>query len=67
MRRKYEPDLIDSFEALRRKRVKTRPVFDVSRTSPSERVQVAYNDVSGLRTRFFMFHFSSVTISKPKS
>lgn len=65
MRRKYEPDLIDSFEALRRKRVKTRPVFDVSRTSPSERVQVAYNDVSGLRTRFFMFHFSSVTISKP--
>lgn len=55
MRRKYEPEILDSFEHLRRKqqRVK-RP--EVVQYSSELKVQVAYNDVGVL----FMFSMGAL-------
>ncbi|KAG6451033.1 hypothetical protein O3G_MSEX006889 [Manduca sexta] len=48
MRRKYEPDLLDSFESLRRKRVKPRAVCSEPASNAfhecTDKVTVAYND-----------------------
>ena len=52
MRRKYEPELLDSFENIRRKqRTKRTEVNDYERR---DKVTVAYNDVSA---RFLCFFF----------
>ncbi|XP_045762955.1 myb protein isoform X5 [Maniola jurtina] len=45
MRRKYEPDLLDSFETLRRKQMRTKRPEQVS-DERRERVVVAFNDSS---------------------
>ncbi|KAJ8708760.1 hypothetical protein PYW08_010142 [Mythimna loreyi] len=43
MRRKYEPDLLDSFESLRRKQTRVKLTQPDSSVAP-DKVQVAYND-----------------------
>ncbi|KAJ8708407.1 hypothetical protein PYW07_010532 [Mythimna separata] len=44
MRRKYEPDLLDSFESLRRKQTRVKLNRDLDSSVAPEKVQVAYND-----------------------
>ncbi|XP_047036496.1 transcriptional activator Myb isoform X2 [Helicoverpa zea] len=44
MRRKYEPDLLDSFESLRRKQTRVRPREYTEHNTSNDKVQVAYND-----------------------
>ncbi|XP_022837281.1 transcriptional activator Myb isoform X6 [Spodoptera litura] len=46
MRRKYEPDLLDSFETLRRKQPRVKPRELTDSNIMQEKVQVAYNDQS---------------------
>lgn len=57
MRRKYEPDLLDSFESLRRKQARGRRE---GTPLAHDKVQVAYNDVSALSV--FCFEFGWVVI-----
>ena len=53
MRRKYEPDLLDSFESLRRKQTRVKPTRDTS-VAP-EKVHVTYHDVSCFLLHLFCF------------